>query len=467
MYEAFFGLTEAPFSLTPDPYFLFLNNRSKEALKHILYGIDRREGFTLIVGDVGTGKTTLCWAILEKLEQKKNIRTALVQNPLLSETDILRSILQDLGARPDPGTASTADDLKAPRTVFGTEWMLGMSKKELLDRLNIFLAERAQEDVFTVLIIDESQNLSLELLEQLRLLSNLETSKKKLLQIIFAGQLELEQKLNLPAMRQLNQRISIRFITQPLSRDDTERYIRYRLVVAGNPKRLRWGRGTFSAIHSYSKGCPRLINLICDRTLLAAYSERSLLITPKMVRKAVRSIQGKEKLGTHWHSIWMKKILPVMAGVFLLLLFAAGLAWKGTLAKMIWPLTQTTTTAETEKPVEIKAPATESQTAAVPAKPIQNVTASPDRTIATVQEGYALQVHSFRGPQEAEQALSALKRKNWSGFIFYAAGAGVSEWYAVYVGPFKDMNSAVQAAAALSREEGLSPIIRHFQSENR
>jgi general secretion pathway protein A len=466
MYEAFFGLKEAPFSLTPDPYFLYLNGRSKEALNHILYGIERREGFALIVGDVGTGKTTLCWAILEKLEGKKNIRTALVQNPMLSETDILRSILQDLGARPDPGTAASTDDHKAPSTIFGADWMLGMSKKELLDRLNIFLAERAQEDVFTVLIIDESQNLSLELLEQLRLLSNLETSKKKLLQIIFAGQLELEQKLNMPAMRQLNQRISIRFTTQSLSREDTERYVRYRLVVAGNPQRLQWGRGTFRAIHAYSKGCPRLINLICDRTLLAAYSERSLLITPKMVRKAVRNLQGKEKLGTHWYAIWMKRILPAVAAVSLLLLLVASLAWKGTLAKMIRPLSQTSTTA-TEKPVDKKQPATENQTAPAPVQAIQNVPVSPARTSLTAQEGYALQVHSLRGQREAEQALSALKRKNWGGFVFYTPGAGELDWYAVYVGPFKDMNSAIQAAAALSSEEGLSPIIRHFQSENR
>jgi general secretion pathway protein A len=466
MYEAFFGLKEAPFSLTPDPYFLYLNTRSKEALNHILYGIERREGFALIVGDVGTGKTTLCWAVLEKLAGKKNIRTALVQNPLLSETDILRSILQDLGARPDFRKASSADDLKAPSTVFSAEWMLGMSKKELLDRLNIFFAERAQEDVFTVLIIDESQNLSLELLEQLRLLSNLETSKKKLLQIIFAGQLELEQKLNLPALRQLNQRISIRFTTQPLSRDDTERYIRYRLVVAGNPQRLRWGRGTFRAIHAYSKGFPRLINLICDRTLLAAYSERSLMVTPRMVRKAVRNLQGKEKLGSHWYSAWMKHILPVVAGALLLLLLVAGLAWKGTLAKMIRPINQTTTTA-TEKPVEAKPQAIEQPSAPAPVPQVQAAPELPDRTSATGQEGYALQVHSLRGQQEAEKALSALKRKKWNGFIFYTPGAGNSEWYAVYVGPFKDMNSAVQAAAALNREEGFSPIIRRFQSGTR
>jgi len=179
----------------------------------------------------------------------------------------------------------------------------------LIDRLNTFLAERAQEDVFTVLIIDESQNLSLNMLEQLRLLSNLETAKKKLLQIIFAGQLELDQKLQLPALRQLNQRISVRFETRTLSREDTERYIYHRLAMAGGAPKLRFGRGALKAVWRHARGYPRLINLICDRALLAGYSERSLVITRRLVRKAVSGLQGKEDVSLRMLPRWAGRSL--------------------------------------------------------------------------------------------------------------------------------------------------------------
>jgi general secretion pathway protein A len=310
MYEKFFGLKEAAFNLTPDPSFLFLNKRCKEALDLILYAIERREGFSLIAGDVGTGKTTLCWALLDRLA-RKNIRTALIQNPMLSEIDILKSILQDLGVRSDE---SPNDSLQE---VFNTDWMQGMTKKQLLDKLNLFLAARAQEDVFTVLIVDEAQNIPITLLEQLRLLSNLETAKKKLLQIIFVGQLELDQKLKSNALRQLNQRISVRFETKTLSKPDTEYYIRHRLAVAGASARLRFSTGAFSAVWRYSKGYPRLINLICDRALLGAYHERTLLVTRNLVRRAAMSLKGDE-VKTRFAPGWFRRMVPfVVPGLIL------------------------------------------------------------------------------------------------------------------------------------------------------
>jgi general secretion pathway protein A len=313
MYEKFFGLKEAAFNLTPDPSFLFLTKRCKEALELILYAITRREGFSLIVGDVGTGKTTLCWALLEQLA-KRNIRTALIQNPMLSEIDILKSILQDLGVRPEESAPETLVD------VFDTNWMKGMTKKELLDKLNLFLAARAQEDVFTVLIVDEAQNIPATLLEQLRLLSNLETAKKKLLQIIFVGQLELDYKLKLPSMRQLNQRISVRFETRTLSREDTESYIRHRLTVGGASSRLHFSASAFRAVWRYSKGYPRLINLICDRALLAGYQDHSLVITRSLVRRAAMGLKGEDRIVRSAHG-WFRRIVSFAAPA-LILLFA-------------------------------------------------------------------------------------------------------------------------------------------------
>jgi general secretion pathway protein A len=308
MYEKFFGLREAAFNLTPDPAFFFLNKRSREALDLILYAIERREGFALVVGDVGTGKTTLCWALLERLA-KKNIRTALIQNPMLSEIDILKSILQDLGIRPEQqkGVEDSGND--SPLGVFSTDWMNGMTKKQLLDKLNAYLAARAQEDVFTVLIVDEAQNMPSTLLEQLRLLSNLETAKKKLLQIIFVGQLELGQKLQMASLRQLNQRISVRFETKPLTRVDTEHYIRHRLAVAGAPSRLQFTTAAFRAVLRYSGGYPRLINLICDRALLAAYLERTLIVSRKLVCRAARNLKGEELI-SRFAPGWFGRVVP-------------------------------------------------------------------------------------------------------------------------------------------------------------
>jgi general secretion pathway protein A len=330
MYEKYYGLKEKAFSLTPDPSFLFLNKRSKDALDQILYGIERREGFALIVGDVGTGKTTLCWALLDRLA-RKNIRTALIQNSMLSETDILKSILQDLGVSPEEhqGRLELDGINEKPKKLFDADWMEQLSKKQLIDRLNMFLAARAQEDVFTVLIVDEAQNVSTTLLEQLRLLSNLETAKKKLLQIIFVGQLELDQKLKSFSMRQLNQRISVRFETKTLSREDTERYIRHRLVMAGGAPRLRFSRRAFRSIWRHSLGYPRLINLICDRSLLNGYTERSSVITPKLVRKAALNLQGKEDVGAKSSHGWFRRMLPFFVPVLLLIFALCFMVYRG------------------------------------------------------------------------------------------------------------------------------------------
>lgn len=324
MYEKFYGLREPAFNLTPDPSFLFLNQRSKGAIEQILYSIERREGFAVVVGDIGTGKTTLCWALLERLA-RSDIRTALIQNPMLSEIEILKSILQDLGVRPEEPGEQPGDPLER---IFDTEWMRGMTKKQLLDRLNMFLARRAEEDIFTVLIIDEAQNMSLGLLEQMRLLSNLETAKKKLLQIIFVGQLELDRKLKSPTLRQLNQRISVRFETKPLSREDTERYIRRRIAVAGGAPRLRFGTGTFRSIWRHSGGYPRLINLITDRALLGGYQERAGTITPRLVRRAARSLRGEEN-SAGFRSGWFRRLVPYAVSAIVLIAVVFFMVYKG------------------------------------------------------------------------------------------------------------------------------------------
>jgi general secretion pathway protein A len=212
--------------------------------------------------------------------------------------------------------------------VFDTEWMQGMNKKQLLDRLNLFLAARAQEDVFTVLIVDEAQNVPTTLLEQLRLLSNLETAKKKLLQIIFVGQLELDGKLRMPSLRQLNQRISVRFETKTLSKADTESYIRHRLAIAGASSRLRFGSSAFKAVWRHSKGYPRLINLICDRALLAGYMERSPVINRNLVRRAAMGLQGEEVRPRFAPGLF-RRMAPYFVPVIILLCVLCFIVYRG------------------------------------------------------------------------------------------------------------------------------------------
>lgn len=265
MYEEFYGLKEKPFNLTPDPKYVFFSANFKEALDHLLYVIKQREGFAVLTGDIGRGKTTLCRTLLKTLDKK--VKTALIFNPLLSELDLLRAINEDFGIHAEAN-----------------------SKKELIDALNAFLLEQLSANGNAILIIDEAQTLSPPLLEQLRILSNLETEKEKLLQIILVGQPELISKLQFPALRQLNQRISIRTSLRPLTSREVQQYIYHRLVIAGDRGNVRFTRGAARKVYKFSRGVPRLINLACDRALLAGYVKSSPRITSSMVQEGIQSL---------------------------------------------------------------------------------------------------------------------------------------------------------------------------------
>ncbi|MGB9715565.1 MAG: ExeA family protein [Thermodesulfovibrionales bacterium] len=303
MYREFYNLKEKPFSLTPDPYFLFLSEHHRTALESLLYGIHHRVGFMVVTGEIGTGKTTLCRALLERLD--KNVKTAVIFNPLLSEKELIKSILQDFGYNSD-----------------------GKSIKELIDTLNIFLIQRLSENENTVLIIDEAQNLSIPTLEQIRMLSNLETEKEKLIQIILFGQLEFDQMLRYPLLRQLNQRISIRIRLAPFNRSETESYIYQRLILAGSRGDITFSRSAIDRIQKSSKGIPRLINLICDRALLAGFVEQTSRINRRIIRKAEKSLAGKDvnTLNLRLSNIMNRVVpLPVTLLVFLLVVFTLGI----------------------------------------------------------------------------------------------------------------------------------------------
>ena len=268
MYLEFLGLREKPFSITADPSFLYLSRKHREALSHMVYGIRERKGFVEITGEIGTGKTTLCKALLRHLDQ--TTRTALILQPNLSELQLLQAVVQDFGLNPTR-----------------------INHLGLFNELNQFLLNQAELGHNVVLVIDEAQNLSLRLLEQIRMLSNLETDKAKLIQIILVGQPQLREKLASPALEQLRQRIGVRYHMTPLDADEVRTYIDHRLRVAGSEGSLEWTADGAEEVYRCSRGIPRLINLICDRSLLACFVLRVKRVDGEIVRHSYQELSGE------------------------------------------------------------------------------------------------------------------------------------------------------------------------------
>ena len=304
MYEDFYGLKENPFGLTPDPKFLFLSDKHKEVFSHLIYGIEQRKGFIEITGEVGTGKTTLCRALLNKLNEKT--KTALILNPILSRMELLRSILEDLGLESE-----------------------GESEKELLRRLNEFLIEELSRGGNVVIILDESQDLTSSLLEEIRLLSNLETEKEKLLQIVLVGQPELHQKLNSPGLRQVNQRIAVRYHLTALDEKESRDYIHYRLRIAGSKERVKFSPGALKKIYDYSGGVPRMINILADKALLAGYTSETNQITAGIVKRAIKEIKGEGVQAKQRKPFFLRELPRGLAFASLIVLIGLALLWRG------------------------------------------------------------------------------------------------------------------------------------------
>ena len=273
MYLDFFGFSETPFSLSPDPRFIYFSKPHKEVFALLLYGIERRYGFMEIMGDIGTGKTTVLRTLLTKLDEEK-YRFALIFNPVATAVDLMRGINREYGI---PGEAENC--------------------AELLDELNRFLLEENAAGRRVMLIIDEAQNLSPELLEQVRLISSLETDSEKLIQIILAGQHEPEWSLERPELARLNQQSPLRYKLNHLDREDTEGYIEHRLTLAGGGGKVSFSRWALKWLFHYSRGNPRLINILCDRALLIACTGKRRKVTARTVALAVRDVMLKPALG--------------------------------------------------------------------------------------------------------------------------------------------------------------------------
>jgi general secretion pathway protein A len=285
MYAAYFGLKENPFKLAPEPRYLFLSEYHREALNCLIYGIQEKKGFILITGGIGTGKTTICRSLLKSLDD--SVETALIFNTAISDLDLLETMITEYGI-----------------TLAGEQ----RSKKIYIDALNEFLLQKFAAGKNVVLLIDEAQNLSHGVLEQVRMLSNLETERDKLIQIILVGQPELNNALLLLALRQLNERITVRYELHPLSPQDIHNYIEYRLQVAGGPGPIRFTPGAYGIIYNFTEGIPRRINAVCDRALLIAYTKETFNINRKLVKLAVRDIGSDYFQNTisGWKKIWMR-----------------------------------------------------------------------------------------------------------------------------------------------------------------
>lgn len=291
MYCDYYGFREKPFSITPNPRFVFLSANHREAFAHLLYGIDSHAGFIVLTGEVGTGKTTVLRSLLAKLDDDRH-RTALVLNPCLSAPELLRSINRE----------------------YGLPWE-GLCGDDLLHHLNRFLLSENGAGRTVVLVIDEAQHLAPEVLEQVRLISNLETDTDKLIQIVLAGQPELERLLARPELRQVVQRVTVRYRLLPMGYDDTKAYVEHRIAVAGGRGAAAFTSGALRRIYRHAGGVPRLVNIACDRALLFGYADKLRVITRRTALRAIREIRDN---GTH---PWRGRLLA--SALLLLLLMAA------------------------------------------------------------------------------------------------------------------------------------------------
>ncbi len=354
MYAAYFGLTERPFSLAPDPRYLYLSDAHREALAHLLYGLGEGGNFVQLTGEVGTGKTTVCRALLEQLPP--DVDVAMIFNPRLTSVELLAAVCDELRVPYPSGTTSL---------------------KVLVDALSQALLDAHARGRRTVLIIDEAQNLSARVLEEIRLLTNLETTKEKLLQVILIGQPELAELLARRNLRQLAQRVTARYHLRSFTEEETRIYVQHRMEIAGQRQPI-FTRLALHAAHRLSRGVPRLLNTICDRALLGAYATGQTRVKEAIVRRAAREVLGRRARRRRWMMATATATLLIAAGGTIALLASRGLPSLGA-----WPL-RAETTSSTPAPAVGAAPLEPASPAPTLATLLGDPAVTADRTSAFV-----------------------------------------------------------------------------------
>lgn len=414
IYTDFFNLNSSPFSITPDPEFLFLSETHRNVLEKIQYGIQSRMGFMLLTGEVGTGKTTLCRALLDHLQDRA--RTVYVINPSLNGLELLAGILDDLGA---------AYPQKA-------------SKKELIDRLNSFLLENADRTP-VVIIVDDAQTMSLETLEDLRLLSNLETDKAKLLQMLLVGQPELLMNLDQPRMRQLRQRVAVNCRLDYLSLDEVGGYIERRLFIAGNQGQIRFASKVVRQVHNQSGGVPRMINKICDMALIAAYTANSYVVQTQHLKAAAGELieqQGIKTLADLWRRPHARRAWKrVGTAVALVCAMIFGFMANGYMGYRPGPVADRILAAPAaDEPLE---PDPQPIAADVPPS-----AEKPSPLLSLESRAYILQLGSFNTLATTLRAVDIFTRKGITAHWNEVQMGEKGLWYRVFAGRFASMDAA-------------------------
>lgn len=437
MYLDYFGLIEKPFSLTPDPKYFFASGCHAEARDLLRYGVREREGFMCFVGAAGTGKTTLLRTVLEGFGP--DVVTALVLNPFLSAEDLLRIVLVDFGI--------------ATRAEFDSERGRNQTKQQLIDRLNDHLMSLSLQGKTAVLVIDEAQNLPMPVMEQIRLLSNLETSKSKLLQIVLAGQLSLRRLLTAPELSQLAQRVSVRYTLQPLSIEEIGRYVDHRLRIAGSQGDIVFDPGAIDRILRYSEGVPRLVNLLADRALLAGYAQRSCNISAETIERAAETLD-----------LTLPGVTPPVErdGVAGPVMAAARRPWGMAIAGAalaaaaavvgVWRPWADPQGLPTDPPARAEAP-----------QNAQLFEQQPDAAAAAAADGgpqgtYTVYLSSFRLPDD-RQLIALRERLTAAGLRTHLVAAdvpGQGRLYRLVAGAFDDATAARTVARGLSERLGVT-----------
>ena len=477
MYNKFFGFKEKPFKLVPNPEYLFLSKSHEEALAHLAYAISQGDGFVEITGEVGTGKTTLCRVFLENLD--KSIEAAYIFNPKLDALQLLKSINDELGIDSAPDNT-----------------------KDLIDRLNAFLIEKKAAGQKVLVLIDEAQNLSLEVLEQLRLLSNLETTQEKLLQIILVGQPELGDKLTSHQLRQLGQRITINCRILPLTYDETRDYIRHRIALASHRAGPPFDKASYRAIYDYSGGIPRLINIACDRTLLNAFSRNSFKITRAITKEAILELTRKKAGGSY---NWLQGpaslgiALVVIIPLVLLIPYLANKESPGppsvnktfpsshslpvadqAAVEERLPAPEPSVPADNPDPLQARGPITRQEDSPAPGQPGEHaatteILAGPELIELTTENSkvpaeplvayqnkkiinktgsnalHSVHVGSFQSGSQASALLAEMKTLGYPSFMYTQEGSSGNRLFVVVAGTYQSYGLAKEAAKSLSR----------------
>jgi type II secretory pathway predicted ATPase ExeA/cell division septation protein DedD len=434
VYLDFYNLNEAPFSITPDPEYLFYSVTHQNAINKLLYGINSRMGFLLLVGEVGTGKTTICRSLLDNLEDKAS--TVYIINPSLSGSELISSILDDLG-------------ITCPK---------GASKKELIDALNSFFLA-ADDGKPVVIIIDDAQTMHIDSLEDMRLLSNLETDKEKLLQILLVGQPELLTQLSRPEIRQLKQRVALTCRLDFLSKTEVEGYISRRLFISGDKGHIRFKSDAIRRIFSISKGIPRLINRICDYALTAGYVADTHEISQGHVNKAVKELKGlgENDTGAMTSVSGKRKWLLIIALLSLVYSGIVVAVWY--LVPRYLPSPPIAESAPDTKPMpfpvamakqqasQLGAPLEDNMAKVTPENeappPVETAATSPDEQKKT----YIIRVASFRTLQRVEKATAQLRKNGIQSYSKFVDLGEKGQWYGLYTGSFKTLEEAKQFRA--------------------